>query len=77
MVDERSKPTARNAKSGIVVPHAPRWYQRLGASLIYFASRIYTMTLRLGWDNRSGYSSGDLGGPAIYCLWHNRLILCM
>lgn len=35
------------------------------------------MTLRLRWDNLSGYSPKNLGGPAIYCLWHNRLILCM
>lgn len=77
MAEVRSKPKARKAKSGVIVPHAPRWYQRLGASLIYFASRAYTMTLRLRWDNRSGYSPSDLDGPAIYCLWHNRLILCM
>jgi hypothetical protein len=35
------------------------------------------MTLRIHWDNRTGYLINEPGGPAIYCLWHNRLILCM
>jgi hypothetical protein len=72
-----SKPIVRRPKSGVVVPHTPRWYQRLGASLIYFTGRAYAMTLRVQWDNRSGYFMDALGGPAIYCLWHNRLLLCM
>lgn len=67
----------RRPASGIVVPHSPRWYQRLGASLIYILARAYAMTLRTQWDNRSGYFMDELGGPAIYCLWHNRLFLCM
>jgi hypothetical protein len=71
------KSKVRRAKSGVVVPHPPRWYQRLGALMIYFLTRTYTMTLRIQWDNRSGYFMDELGGPAIYCLWHNRLLLCM
>jgi hypothetical protein len=70
-------PKSRGRKSGIVVPHSPRWHQRAGASLIYCVARTYAMTLRARWDNRSGYSLDELGGPAIYCLWHNRLLLCM
>jgi lysophospholipid acyltransferase (LPLAT)-like uncharacterized protein len=77
MVEVSPKPTARARKSGIVVPHSPRWFQRLGASIIYLLARAYTLTLRIRWDNRSGYFRDDLGGPAIYCLWHNRLMLCM
>lgn len=71
------KQIARKTKSGVVVPHAPRWYQRLGALLIYLATRTYGMTLRLRWDGRSEFSFDKLDGPAIYCLWHNRLLLCM
>lgn len=77
MAEVSQKPKVRKPSSGVVVPHAPRWYQRLGASLIYFAARVYTMTLRLHWDNQSGRSHSEAGDPAIYCLWHNRLILCM
>jgi hypothetical protein len=71
------KQKVRRAKSGVVVPHSPRWYQRLGASVIYLLARAYSITLRTQWDNRSGYFLDELGGPAIYCLWHNRLLLCM
>jgi len=45
--------------------------------VIYCTARTYAMTLRIRWDNQSGYCLEKLGGPAIYCLWHNRLILCM
>lgn len=77
MPEVSSKPKERSRKSGVVVPHKPRWHQRWGASLIYVAARAYAMTLRVQWDNRTGYFLDELGGPAIYCLWHNRLILCM
>jgi lysophospholipid acyltransferase (LPLAT)-like uncharacterized protein len=77
MAEASPKPKGRSPKSGVVVPHAPRWYQRLAATVIYFFSRTYALSLRLHWDNRSGYFTDELGGPAIYCLWHNRLALCM
>jgi lysophospholipid acyltransferase (LPLAT)-like uncharacterized protein len=71
------KPTTRRRKSGVVVPHKPRWYQRLLASVLYFMARTYAMTLRIRWDNRTGFFLDEIGGPAIYCLWHNRLSLSM
>jgi lysophospholipid acyltransferase (LPLAT)-like uncharacterized protein len=60
-----------------VVPHAPHWYQRLGAWLIFALIRIVAATLRYQWTDRSGYFAGGPSGPAIYCVWHNRLALCM
>src|SRR5579871_6873531 len=77
MTEVSSKPIARKTKSGVVVPHAPRWYQRLGALLIHVAIRAYAMTLRIRWDGRSQISPEILKAQAIYCLWHNRLLLCM
>jgi lysophospholipid acyltransferase (LPLAT)-like uncharacterized protein len=59
------------------VPHAPHWYQRLGAWLIFALIRIVAATLRYQWTDRSGYFAGGPSGPAIYCVWHNRLALCM
>ncbi len=77
MAETSPKPAARKKASGVVVPHAPRWEQRLGAAIIYFAVRTYTMTLRLRWDDASREVFEKINGAAIYCLWHNRLALCM
>jgi lysophospholipid acyltransferase (LPLAT)-like uncharacterized protein len=33
--------------------------------------------LRYQWDDRSGFFNGAPPGPAIYCVWHNRLALCL
>lgn len=72
------QPRARKRKSsGIVVPHDPFWYQRLGAWLIFLLVRAVSATLRYRWTDRSGYFDGGTPGPAIYCVWHNRLALCL
>lgn len=68
---------AHARRSGVVVPHTPRWHQRLAASLIYFLARAYAMTLRVRWKDGSSTFFNESRGPAIYCLWHNRLALCM
>jgi lysophospholipid acyltransferase (LPLAT)-like uncharacterized protein len=73
-----SPATARKRKStGIVVPNAPRWHQRLGAWLIFALVRTVSATLRYQWTDRSGYFDHGSPGPAIYCVWHNRLALCL
>jgi lysophospholipid acyltransferase (LPLAT)-like uncharacterized protein len=59
-----------------VVPHAPRWSQRLGAWLAYGLVRGVAGTLRYQWHDRSGFFVAGFG-PAIYTVWHNRLPLCM
>ncbi len=63
--------------SGIVVPHAPRWYQRLGARVLWGLIRTVAATLRYRWDDHSGHFDRPAAGPAIYCVWHNRLVLSM
>jgi lysophospholipid acyltransferase (LPLAT)-like uncharacterized protein len=76
-----SQKTARTPRkkrsSGIVVPHAPRWYQRLAAWLIFLVIRAVSATLRYRWDDRSSHFDGEASGPSIYCVWHNRLVLSM
>jgi lysophospholipid acyltransferase (LPLAT)-like uncharacterized protein len=62
---------------GVVVPHAPRWHQRVGGWLVFIILRAVAGTLRCHWDDRSGYFTGSPAGPAIYCIWHNRLALSM
>jgi len=64
-------------KSGVVKPHAPRWHQRLGALIIYAALRAMSVTLRYSWTDRSEFFAKPPAGQAIYCVWHNRLALCM
>lgn len=71
------KPARSRRSSGVVVPHAPYWYQRLGAWLAFALVRAVSATLRYRWTDNSGYLNGGSTGPAIYCVWHNRLALCM
>jgi lysophospholipid acyltransferase (LPLAT)-like uncharacterized protein len=66
----------RKRSSGVVVPNQPRWFQRLGAFIISCTMRVYVFSLRIRWDD-SGNPRDQINGPTIYCLWHNRLILCV
>ena len=63
--------------SGVVVPHAPRWYQRLAAWLVFALLRGLTTTLRYRWTDCSGYFESGPAEPVIFCVWHNRLALTM
>lgn len=63
--------------AGVVVPHAPRWYQRLAAWLIFALVWLIGATLRYRWNDPSGHYDNKTPGPTIYCIWHNRLALCM
>ena len=71
------RPVRKRKSSGVVVPHAPFWYQRLGAWLVFAIVRTVSLTLRYRWSDRSGYFEDGSVGPAIYCVWHNRLALCL
>ncbi len=70
-------PGAAAKKSGVVVPHSPKWRQRLAASLVYAFIRLLALTLRYRWTDRSGFFKGQRPGPATYCVWHNRLAVCL
>ena len=70
-------PEAKPKSSGVVVPQKPKWHQRAGAWIIFALIRTLSATLRYRWDDRSGFFKGAPPGPAIYCVWHNRLALCM
>jgi lysophospholipid acyltransferase (LPLAT)-like uncharacterized protein len=67
----------KRRSSGVVVPHAPRWYQRLGAWLVFVVLRAVTATLRCEWVDRSEYFIGPPPSPVIYCIWHNCLAVSM
>jgi lysophospholipid acyltransferase (LPLAT)-like uncharacterized protein len=73
-----SESSRRVQKSnGVVVPHRPKWYQRIAAWLIYATVRAVSLTLRYEWKPGSNFSEGKPPGPAIFCVWHNRLALCL
>ena len=64
-------------RSGVVVPHPVRWHQRLAAILLYGLARIVSATIRYEWQDRTGTLSRDMNRPVIFCIWHNRLALCL
>jgi hypothetical protein len=76
VVGQNSNRRSRKS-SGVVVPHAATWYQRFGARLVYLVLRAVAATLRYQWHDDSGYFDKTPAGPALYCVWHNRLALCM
>jgi lysophospholipid acyltransferase (LPLAT)-like uncharacterized protein len=66
---------ARN-RSGVVVPHALKWHQKLAGTWLHAGTRLLTATLRCSWKDESGILRED-GPPIIFSLWHNRLALSM
>jgi lysophospholipid acyltransferase (LPLAT)-like uncharacterized protein len=69
--------STKRKSSGVVVPHAPTWYQRLGAWLVFVLARAVAATLRYRWNDPAGVLENPPPGPVIFCVWHNRLALCM
>jgi lysophospholipid acyltransferase (LPLAT)-like uncharacterized protein len=67
----------KKRKSGVVVPHPPTWLQRLGAGLIFLVLRAVALSLRYRWSDPTGTMQNPPAGPLIFCIWHNRLAICM
>lgn len=63
-------------KSGVIVPHSPRWHQRIAAWLVVTALKTIAATIRYRLDDKPGFYAAKPPGTVIYCLWHNRLALC-
>src|ERR1035438_8929293 len=70
-------PAAPKRKSGIVVPHAPKWHQRLAAALVYGVTHALAATLRFRLNDLSGYFSDVPQEKIIFAIWHNRLALSL
>jgi lysophospholipid acyltransferase (LPLAT)-like uncharacterized protein len=62
---------------GVIVPHQPKWYQRLIGWLIYAVLQCLASSLRYRFNDRHGYFDQPPNQPVIYCIWHNRLALCL
>lgn len=64
-------------KSGVVIPHAPKWYQRLAALAVWLAVSLISFTIRYRVHDPHGYMQRTDLKQVIYCFWHNRLSLCV
>src|SRR5258706_2646924 len=71
-----SRPRTRKS-GGVVVAHRIEWQLRALAWLVFALIRTVSATLRYRWIDRSGFINVPTPGAAIYCIWHNRLALCM
>ena len=64
-------------RSGIVVPHAPKWHQRLGALVLFLSLRGLLLTVRCRLRTPSEFFLPGAPTPVIFCIWHNRLATCI
>ena len=67
----------RPPRSGVVVPHPLRWHQRLAAAVIYGLIRALSATIRYEWRDTTGHLAIAGTPSVIFCIWHNRLALCL
>ncbi|HEY5232176.1 MAG TPA: lysophospholipid acyltransferase family protein [Verrucomicrobiae bacterium] len=67
----------KKGKSGVVIPNAPTFSQRLLARLLWALLRLTVATLRYRVRDPHGFLVRKDISQAIYCAWHNRLALCM
>lgn len=72
-----SAPTPQRRRSGVVVPNAPRWYQWVLAGIIWLLVKLVSLTIRYQvHDPHHVLKAGKLP-LSIYCIWHNRVVLCV
>ncbi|MFO1487283.1 MAG: lysophospholipid acyltransferase family protein [Verrucomicrobiota bacterium] len=79
MTPQPQKPEAgrRKRTSGVVVPNQPTRLQRFGAWLFFILLRALALTIRFDWKGSAKILENPPAGPMIFCIWHNRLGLCM
>jgi lysophospholipid acyltransferase (LPLAT)-like uncharacterized protein len=70
-------PAPSKRRSGIVIPNAPKWHQRLAAFLIWLSISAVAITIRFRIRDPHGFLQRKDTGPIIFCFWHNRLALCV
>jgi lysophospholipid acyltransferase (LPLAT)-like uncharacterized protein len=70
-----SKRPAR--KSGVVIPHKPKWHGRLAAFALWTLISALAKTWRVQASDASGLVNKSNAETAIFALWHNRLGIAM
>lgn len=63
--------------SGVIAPRPLKWHGRLSAFLIACLIRLLSATVRVRPADSFKTHGGVLEKPVIFCLWHNRLALCL
>ncbi|MFO1512284.1 MAG: lysophospholipid acyltransferase family protein [Verrucomicrobiota bacterium] len=69
--------TTTRRTGGAVVPHQPKWHQRLVATIIFLAVRSLAATVRFKLDDPGGIFSEVPKEKMIFAIWHNRLVLAI
>lgn len=62
-------------KSGVIVPTPLAWHKRLAAQMVISLLRGTMATWRHHWIEP--FENLKVDGPAIFCIWHNRLPLAL
>jgi lysophospholipid acyltransferase (LPLAT)-like uncharacterized protein len=73
---DTSRPRPASGGTRLVRPHPLKWYQRLGATLIYAFIEGVAWTLRFEWQFPPGFLDRK-DQPLILAVWHNRLPLSL
>jgi hypothetical protein len=76
-IPEPRRKMAKKRKSGVVIPNSPTFSNRLLAWLLWAMLRLIAATLRYRVRDPHGFLRRKDISQAIYCVWHNRLALCM
>lgn len=76
MIADPQSPPPKPRRSGVVVPHRPKWHGEIAACAIWVAGRTLSATWRLTVRNETGLTPEDKR-PLIAAIWHNRLALAM
>jgi lysophospholipid acyltransferase (LPLAT)-like uncharacterized protein len=70
-------PRRSRAKTGVIVPHSPKWHQRLGAWILWAVFTLVSATLRYRINDPHGFMTRKDIAQVVFCTWHNRLALSM
>ena len=73
---QSTKPKVQK-RSGVIIPHAPKWHQRLAGFAIFISLRALMTTVRCRLREPSEFLSPNAPTPVIFCIWHNRLASCI
>jgi lysophospholipid acyltransferase (LPLAT)-like uncharacterized protein len=83
-MDDSAKPSAPQLPADstdrarhVVVPHRPSMLQWMAGHTLALALRTVAVTLRTRMEDHSGFFEHPPVGQGIYCVWHNRLALCL